>query len=70
MVKDYRDDTEVASKKCNLIENDAHGVPLCSQEEENKFIEELSEQNKLPIYKATFKKQSDGNYYFAKGEWQ
>ena len=27
------------------------------------------QENKIPIYKATFKKQSDGNYYFNKGEW-
>lgn len=33
-------------------------------------INELKQQNNLPMYKLTFKKQSDGNYYFAKGEWQ
>lgn len=37
---------------------------------ELNILEEFKKQNKLPIYKATYKKQSDGNYYFTKGEWQ
>lgn len=69
LVKDYINDTEIASKTCNSIMKE-HGIETCSSEDENNFVAELSKQNKLPIYIATFKKQSDGNYYFTKGEWQ
>jgi len=45
-------------------------VGVCDSICEELLLNELKSQNKLPIYKATFKKQSDGNYYFTKGEWQ
>ena len=70
LIKNYINEEEIARKKCNFTIKNEHDIEMCTSEEEIKFIEELSKQNKFLIYKATFKKQSDGNYYFTKGEWQ
>ena len=53
----------ISDWKGNTIYNHENGI--CNE----NTIENLKVQNKLPIYKSTYKKQSDGNYYFTKGEW-
>ena len=68
-VSDFRDGKEIDSVSLRInTDNDDSSSEL--DEMFSNKISELKTENKLPIYKATFKKQSDGNYYFSKGEWQ
>lgn len=56
--------------------NDSNNEPLatfscantCSREERIKFRNK--NRDKLPVYKAIFKKQSDGKYYYYSGVWE
>ena len=54
----------LALQSCERTENKQE----CSTEEVMNFRTE--NRSKLPVYKAIFKKQSDGNYYYSSGEWE
>ena len=45
-------------------------LSTCDDNRCEKELNQLVKEEKLSVYKFTFKKQSDGRYYLYSGEWQ